>query len=378
MLTSRYCHPAGACLKMKPVSSRSTAVVAPYATVRQRGKMLMIRSTVSATALSMGALCALQWLAMPGAAAQEAAETGVLEEITVTAQRRMESVRDVPISISVFSGEMIENNRIETLQDYLELTPNVSFESEGTPATFELGIRGVSNLGGASNVFGIYVDEFNVAPGVASTTFDQRLVDVERLEVLRGPQGTFFGRNVSGGAISITSRKPQPDFEANVLAEIANHDSYVLRGSINTPLTDRLFVRFGAYGESYGGFLKNDGPSNATNDREQYGGRVALRYQPTERLTADLSVSYSSLDQGFPNFVPSGTLNDTLAQIGFEPFPMAAGYYPENVDRIETDQRRLNEVDTLIGTGRVELSADGFSIVSISGFIDSDTTEQGE
>ena len=333
--------------------------------------------TTKLNRMSLAMLCALSTLT-GRVDAQDAGE-GALEEIVVSAQKRVESLKDVPISISVFSGEEIERSRIESLQDYMQQTPNVSFNNGGTPASFELGIRGVSNIGGASNVFGVYVDEFNVAPGSINATFDQRLLDVERLEVLRGPQGTFFGRNVSGGAINITTRKPQDRFEAQVLAEIANHDSYLARGSLNLPLSDgRLLMRTSAYGESYGGFLKNDGPSNATNDREQYGARVALRFLPTDGVTADLSVSYTSLEQGFPNFVPSGTLDSVLASFGLQPFPLQAGFYPDNVDHIETDLGRRTAADTLIASGRLEFAGEGFSVVSVTGYIDSETTFKGE
>lgn len=325
----------------------------------------------------LSTLCAFGSFAGP-AGAQDANDA-VLEEIIVSAQKRTESLKDVPISISVYTGEEIARSRIESLQDYMQQTPNVSFNNGGTSASYDMGIRGVSNIGGASNVFGVYVDEFNVAPGSINATFDQRLLDVERLEVLRGPQGTFFGRNVSGGAINITTRKPQNRFEAQALAEIANHDSYLARGSLNVPLSDnRVLMRASAYGESYGGFLKNDGPSNATNDREQYGGRLALRFLPTERVTGDLSVSYTTLDQGFPNFVPSGTLDSVLASFGLQPFPLTAGFYPDNVKHIETNLGRRTKADTLIASGRLEYAGEGFSVVSVTGYIDSETTFKGE
>lgn len=338
-----------------------------------------MRDCISRTSASRHAvLCALGVCCLPGVSTH-AAEEVTLEEILVTAQRRAESLRDVPISISVYSGEQIESGRIESLQDYMQQTPNVAFNNGGTATSYDLGIRGVSNIGGASNVFGVYVDEFNVAPGSANSTFDQRLLDIDRLEVLRGPQGTFFGRNVSGGAINIVTRKPQPYFEAQVLGEVASNDSYLVRGSVNLPVVeDRLLLRFTGYGESYGGFLKNGGPSDATNDRERYGGRASVRYLPTSQLTADLSVSFTDSRQGLPNVVPSGTLDRVLASFGLQAFPPSGGFYPENVDSIDTDQPWHEDAQTLIASGRLEYSADSFSIVSVTGMIDSDVTYRGE
>lgn len=314
---------------------------------------------------------------LPGCWVQ-AADDVMLEEVLVTAQRRVESLRDVPISISVYSSEDIDTGRIEGLQDYMQQTPNVAFNNAGTSTSYEIGIRGVSNIGGASNVFGVYVDEFNVAPGSANTTFDQRLLDIDRLEVLRGPQGTFFGRNVSGGAINIVTRKPQPQFEAQVLAEVANHDSYLLRGSVNLPASDTLMMRFSGFGENYGGFLKNGGPSNATNDREGYGGRAALRYAPSDQLTADLSVSYTKAHHGLASVVPSGVLDAVLSSFGLQAFPVSGGFYPHNVDRIDTDIPWREHTESLIATGRLEYAGDGFSIVSVTGLIDNKVTDGGE
>ena len=128
------------------------------------------------------------------------AESGaVLEEIIVTAQRREQNLQEVPISVTAFSGANLEQRNIKSATEYLSLTPGVSFTEDGQSGSRGLGIavRGINNLVSGENAFvnsiGIYLDEFSVA-SVPNQVANPNLADMERVEVLRGPQGTFFGR----------------------------------------------------------------------------------------------------------------------------------------------------------------------------------------
>ncbi len=130
-----------------------------------------------------------------------------LEEVIVTAQRREQNLQEVPISVTAFSGATIERQNVKSAIDFLALTPNVSFTEDGQSGSRGLGIaiRGINNLVSGENAFvnsvGIYIDEFSVA-SVPNQVANPNLADMERVEVLRGPQGTFFGRNALGGALS--------------------------------------------------------------------------------------------------------------------------------------------------------------------------------
>jgi len=144
-----------------------------------------------------------------------------LEEIVVTAQRREQSLQDVPVSITAFSAQQLERQNLTEAKDYLQITPNVNFTEDGEVGQRSVGIsmRGVSDfantftgVGGLSNSFGIYLDEFNIANN-ATKTANPQLQDLERLEVLRGPQGTYFGRNATGGALNLTTRLPTDEVE---------------------------------------------------------------------------------------------------------------------------------------------------------------------
>ena len=174
---------------------------------KYRGKGYM--RTVSALALAGiagGVLAGGLWPAV--ASAQEV--MAAFEEITVTAQRREQSLQDVPISLTAYSAESLEKNMVEGIEDYFAKTPNVYITDgatrSGNVSESELGlaIRGISNIGGNSSSFGAYIDDFNVT----RATLNPHLVDIERIEILRGPQGTYFGRNASAGAISIYTKKP--------------------------------------------------------------------------------------------------------------------------------------------------------------------------
>ena len=140
-------------------------------------------------------------------------EDSLLEEVIVTSQRREQNLQDVPISVTAFTGTTIERLNVRSSIDYLALTPNVSFTEDGQSGSRGLGIaiRGINNLVSGENAFvnsvGIYLDEFSVA-SVPNQVANPNLADMERVEVLRGPQGTYFGRNALGGALNMTTNKP--------------------------------------------------------------------------------------------------------------------------------------------------------------------------
>ncbi|HUL18288.1 MAG TPA: TonB-dependent receptor plug domain-containing protein, partial [Steroidobacteraceae bacterium] len=139
-----------------------------------------------------------------------------LQEVVVTAERRAEPIQDVPISITAFDAAELQQANVVSAKDYLQLTPNVSYAQDGQTGnnSIRVSIRGVSNVSlserAVPNSIGYYLDEFNVGT-IAAGTINPSMVDVQRVEVLRGPQGTFFGRNATGGAINISSNLPDKD-----------------------------------------------------------------------------------------------------------------------------------------------------------------------
>ena len=150
-----------------------------------------------------------------------------LEEILVTAQQREESLQDVPIAISAFSQTDIQKNMFRDVTDFVARTPNASFVTNGARSRREISMRGVTNFVNSNqarrtSTFGFYVDGFNLA----SSSINPPILDIQRIEVLRGPQSTYFGANALGGGISVTTNAPHTDgIDGSVMVDYGRFDT---------------------------------------------------------------------------------------------------------------------------------------------------------
>lgn len=303
-----------------------------------------------------------------------------LEEVVVTAQRREQSVQDVPISVSAFSAEALQKSNITEARDYLSIAPNVGFSDDGGSGSrsINISIRGVSNVGlgevSTANSIGFYIDELNVG-SVSNGTVNPQLQDVERIEVLRGPQGTYFGRNALGGALNISTKLPNDEFYAEASLNAGNFSTAGGEAIVNLPISDQLMVRaVYAYQES-DGFVKNVNPKGSENGYEHNTGRVAVRYLPTEALTIDYSFTYTDEDEGGEMNVPTGVLNlDTQSIFGSSFVAInELGLYPQNTKNVNHDLREKNQNQFTINNLRVGYEFENFTFKSITGFVDSET-----
>ena len=208
-----------------------------------------------------GAESATEAAAQPPADAAASDDT----EIVVTAQKRAENVQDVPISIAAYSGETLAKSNVVTVQDLGKLTTNFQ-ANKGVQSSFlRVNIRGIGAAGNttiepsvAIFVDGTYVPRAGAIVGA--------LLDMESVEVLRGPQGTLFGRNASVGALSLHSAEPRDEFAARMTGEIGNGDRYKVDGFVNVPLSDKFAFRLAASQQWFGGYWTN------LLDGEQVGG----------------------------------------------------------------------------------------------------------
>lgn len=195
--------------------------------------------------------------AAPAAAAPEAAPPADSGDIVVTAQKRAENVQDVPISIAAFSGATLEKNNVVNLEGLTKVTPNLSVAKGAQTSYVRLAIRGI---GAASNTtvepsVAVFLDGAYV-PRVGSAI--SSLLDMESVEVLRGPQGTLFGRNASVGAVSFHTAQPKfNDLGGEVSAEVGNGDRYKLTGILNLPVSDHTAFRFAGSQQWFGGYWHN-------------------------------------------------------------------------------------------------------------------------
>lgn len=250
------------------------------------------------SALQTGALTALV------TAATSALNAQVLEEVVVTATKRAESIQDVPISISAFSGNFMQDSGITDLQELGAYAPNLSLSKAGNVANQRIAIRGVGSVGNnavepsvAVFIDGVYYPRPGSVVG--------KLHDVAAVEVLRGPQGTLFGRNASMGALNIRTNAPSHDFEAEANALVGNYDRREVGGMINGSLADTVAGRVSFQRAERGGIARSsfDGADIGAFSDDSL--RASLLVDVNDRLTATIRADWKSIDN-------NGTVNEVL------------------------------------------------------------------
>ncbi len=220
--------------------------------------------------------------------AQSATETTGVEEIIVTAQRQSQRLQTVPIAISAFTADNLNKQQIRNTSDLQLSLPNVTFtKTNFTTSSFT--IRGIGDL-----CTGVTCDQatavhVNDAPLFSSRLFEGEFYDLAQVEVLRGPQGTLFGRNATSGVINFRTARPDLNaFGASGDAEYGNYNSVRIRGAINVPLTETLGVRAAGYYLKRDGYTTNLFDNSKQDDRNQYAFRGSLTWQPTSGTTIDI------------------------------------------------------------------------------------------
>jgi outer membrane receptor protein involved in Fe transport len=209
-----------------------------------------------------------------------------LDEIVVTAQRRSEALQEVPIAVSAFSQDKLEAQRLDTGSQLVLAVPNVTF-AQSYYSGFNFQIRGVgTQLGTASTDSGVGVHLNNV-PLTSSRFFEAELFDVGQVEVLRGPQGTLYGRNATGGVVNVVTAAPEDDFSAMVNLEGANYGTFKAKGMVNVPVNDMLAVRLAGSYLRRSGFGENTFSGAEVNGRDLFSTRVSIAFHPSEALQAN-------------------------------------------------------------------------------------------
>lgn len=236
-------------------------------TFRKRGYFLI--TTAAAMALTASPV-----IAQDGA---EEADLHGLEEIVVTAQKRATNLQDTPIAISAFTGETMEDRGIDDLSNLQSYVPNLHIGSEQDG--FKISLRGIGLQGTTSiNDSGVafYIDNFYVSrPAGGAAVF----YDIDRIEVLRGPQGTLYGRNATGGVVNVIPKTPQRDFEGQVGASYGSRDLWEVRGVVNVPDGDIAAARLTAVYTKENGYVKNLSTAPGTGDFFGTDGDLTLRGQ---------------------------------------------------------------------------------------------------
>jgi iron complex outermembrane receptor protein len=221
-----------------------------------------------------------------------------LEEVVVTAQRREEQIQDVPVAVSAFTPVEMERRQAFNVVDIVSNVPNLVGNNnigQGTATTvFLRGLGSTESIVTLETALGFYIDDVYISrQGVNNLS----LYDVERVEVLRGPQGTLYGRNTTAGALKVVTARPSNEFGGSVQASYGEYNRWDLKGSLNVPLSDTFFMRLNAFTEKGDGYSKNLTTGNKVNDRDGTGGRAAFRWIASDRVEALLSLDYYKSDQ---------------------------------------------------------------------------------
>ncbi|MEB2856006.1 TonB-dependent receptor [Pseudomonas atacamensis] len=231
----------------------------------------------------------------PVPAGTAAANGSQLETVTVTTRRREESSQDVPTPMSVVSGQNLETQRVYRIQDLQQLVPSVNVAYMHARQS-SVSIRGLGNnpaSDGLEGSVGLYIDNVYLGrPGMA--VFD--LMDIEQLEVLRGPQGTLFGKNTTAGVINISTRAPSFTPERSIETSVGEDGYFQTKGTISGPLNDQLAGRFSAYRTRSDGDIKNEYDGHDLNGGSREGFRAQLLFKPNENFNLRWIGDYNEED----------------------------------------------------------------------------------
>lgn len=311
-------------------------------------------------------------LVMPAAVFGQAKK---IEEIVVTAQKRASSLMETPAAVSAFDSETLHDAVVRDINEVGMLMPTLIVSQELVSKIFVRGV-GTENLtsggdpGIALNIDGQYVARTSAA------NFD--LYDVERVEVLRGPQGTLYGRNATGGAINIVSRAPTNEFGGDLQAEFGSYDYTRFAATLNGPLVDdTLLGRISFVKGDRDGYTDNYTTGRALDDQDLEAGRLRLRFLPSDTLTIDLIGDYSDVDN---RQAPFKILEDSPSLFELPPFngfdPVDKRDVAHDVEDVMRQKQRSGVLEINWTPGSVTLtSITGYRSTDFYSLFDGDSTD---
>ena len=231
-----------------------------------------------------------------------------LEEVIVTARKRDESSLDVPVAINVFTAQDIAEAGIERPEDFIGLTPNISLVQTQNQGTSFITVRGISQARNSEPSVAVLIDGVAMAN---PSQFNQELVDIESIEVLKGPQGALYGRNAIGGAIIINTKAPTAEFESNVMVGYDSGPGYRARGGVSGPITENLRYRASVSYLDTEGYIDNALLGEEADPYEDLSARVRAIWEPNDTLSADIRFYASQVDTQALYFNITEDVNDT-------------------------------------------------------------------
>ncbi len=221
--------------------------------------------------------------------------SAAISELVVTSQRREQSIQNVPIAVSAFSAEQMDVRQINETLDVVRVIPNLTGNNNTGPGSSNsYYLRGLGNSESIATFdppVSTYVDDVYIARQNAN---NYALFDVERIEVLRGPQGTTFGRNTTGGAVNVITRRPGEEFGGRIKAEVGSYDRVAISGVVDIPVSDKVLTKFAGYYIDDNGYGDNAVTGEEVNDENSWGVRGDVRLLLNDSVTWDLAVEQLS------------------------------------------------------------------------------------
>ncbi len=249
---------------------------------------------------------------------QEDADDGLLDTIVVTAQRRSEALQEVPIAVSALNAERIREAGFSDVEDLTSTVPNLSVSALWGTSNPKIFMRGIGNNNfnqTAESKVAVYLDQVYLS-APSGQLF--QMFDLDRIEVLRGPQGTLYGKNATGGAISVYSQLPDDEFEGYARAGYGNYDAIDLEAAMTIPMSETLSARVAGTWTTRDGYVLDLATGDYVNDADQWAARGILRWQPNPGVDIALN---------FHGGASEATNNNSVHRGLFDPAELALGNF---------------------------------------------------
>jgi iron complex outermembrane recepter protein len=301
------------------------------------------------------------------AAQSDSVSPDLLEEVVVTAERREETVLETPVAVTALSGEFIEERGLSTVEDLVEYAPSLQIFTEQVNTELYM-IRGIgranedlsTDSGVAVYVDGVYVSQQGAANAAT--------YDLERVEVLRGPQGTLYGKNAIGGVINLISREPGDSFDASASAQLGEQNLRAFQGAVGGPITDTLSGRLAAMSREKDGAYRSLVTGERGNNIDVQAVRGSLKLDPSDALSITAIVDYSDADQD--GVLKSVIVDEAGAEYIFKDF-LVVDEFPTQESSIRTSRGDTFGEQGVEQTGaslRVDYSAGSGTFTSLTGY----------
>jgi len=338
-------------------------MISPIVGLAGTTRNALYAGTAAFALIMPGVAFAQEEVAEPADASTAFEEEGEGNAIIVTATKREQTLQEIPVAVSVTTAETIERAQIRDLKDLTSVVPSLRISQLQSSANTNFIIRGFGN--GANNPgiepsVGVFVDGVYRSRTAAQIG---DLPDVQRIEVLRGPQSTLFGKNASAGVISLITKKPQFKFGGNVEAAYGNYNAVLVKGVVTGPITDTIAASIAGGINKRDGYIRDTGYDGRTNERDRWFVRGQLLFEPTDALSIRLIGDYDKIDENCCGVVQLANGNPIVNALTGRTAAVAPF-----ADRVATNFPSSNDIKNYGGSGQLDYSFGPIQLTSITAY----------